>query len=268
MSGIAIYKEENQSLSEVAFIKNTSSQIKIREADGYELNKAFSHFLIDITNRLGIKDAVSSRDKAEMLELILTKYKNLSFDEIKYAFKMERFGNLGERIEHYQLFNSEFISKILDKYVDWKRKIKLEHNISEINKPKTVTEAEKQYWINRGVTECLDYYEMNESIMDGKLYVYDIFYDLGYLPTDIAYKTKIKKDALEVIEFEQASIKPTTVAERTQIANILEDIKKPKSGIVISKCKELVLLEFFRKIFKDQDQLEKIRKEFVVKPTH
>lgn len=262
MSEIAVYKEENQSLSEIAFVKNITSQVKIREADGYELNKAFSHFLVEITNRLGIKDAVNSYDKSDMLELILTKYKNLSFDEVKYAFKMERFGNLGERIEHYQLFNAEFVSKVLDKYVEWKRKIKQEHNISELKKPQTATEREKQYWINRGVTECIDFYEENTSLMDGKLYVYDVFYDLGYLPTDVEYKNKIKKDAIEVIEFEQSSKKPTTLNERTQIAEILADIQKPKSGILIGKCKELVLLEYFRKIFKNPEELEKIKNQF------
>ncbi|AGO48517.1 hypothetical protein Phi18:3_gp005 [Cellulophaga phage phi18:3] len=262
MGEIAIYKQENQTLGGVAFVTNTLSQLSIRNANAHELNKAFTHFVTELSLRLGIKESISNLDKIDVLELIMSKYKNLSFDEFMYAFKMERYGNLGERVEHYQLFNAEYVSKVLDKYVNWKRKIKMEHNIAKASKPNTATEREKQYWINRAVTELFDHYEENYAVLDGKIFIYDVFYDLGFLPTDVAYKKKIHKESIEVIEFEQNSKKPSTLAERNQIAEVLSEIRSPNSAKVKMKCKELVLLEFLRKIFKDPSEIEKLRKQF------
>ena len=159
MSTVAIYNEDNLSLGAVAFIKSTYGQMPIRNiSDSYEVTKNITHFITATSNRLGIKEALNNLDKADITEMLLTKYKSLSFDEIYYAFKMERYGDLGERIQHFQLFNAEYVSQVLDKYVAWKRKIKMEHNISEAKKQPTATEKEKQYWINRGVTECIEYY--------------------------------------------------------------------------------------------------------------
>jgi hypothetical protein len=266
MSNLAIYNENSQSLGTVAFIKNTSSQTLIRNiTDSYEITKNISMFITVTTNRLGIKEALHNLDKADITEMLLTKYKSISFDEIYYAFKMERYGDLGDRIHHFQLFNTEYISQVLDKYIVWKRKMKIEHNISEQKKEVVVSEEEKQYWINKGVTECLEYFEENSSVMDGKLYVYDIFYDMGYLPTDLAYKNKIKKDAIDVIEFEQKSKRPSSVDEKKEIAFILADILKPKSGILIGKCKELVLLEFLRKLYWDSEKVMELKEKFEIR---
>ncbi len=262
MGEIQIYKPENQSLDQIDFIKSTSKQLKLREADSYELSKAFVHFTTETTMRLGIKEAVSKIDKTDIMELLLTKYKNLSFGEFMYAFKMERYGNLGERTQHFQLFNAEYVSQVIDKYVTWKQEKKRKHNISNEEVKTTITEKEKQFWINKGVTECIEYYAENHTIMDGKIYIYDVLYDEGYRPTDTKYKLRVKQDAVEVIEFEQNSIKPKTLAEKKQISGILNDIRKPKSGILINKCKEIVLLEFFRKVFRDEEQLNSLKEKY------
>ena len=262
MSQIVIFNEEMQSLSEVSFVREAGKLTKIREANGYELSKEASRFITNTTNALGIKEATSSFNKQDIIELLITKYRNLTIDEVYYAFKMERYGNLGERIEHFQLFNAEYVSKVLDKWVNRKREVKRDHNILDQPKQKTATEKEKLYWINRGVTECIEYYEENGSVMDGKLYLYDVLYDLGYLPSDAEYKNKMYAQAVEVVKFETESLKPKSIKEKKELKSILDEISLPKSPKVILKAKELVLLEFFRNTFKDAEKVEELKSRF------
>lgn len=269
MSDIVIFNEDSQSLGEVSFIKNTASQLKIRNADSYALTKEISHFITHATNRLGIKEATSKLDKSDILELVLTKYKNLSFDEIYYAFKMERHGYLGERIQHFQLFNAEYVSSVLDKYVPWKRQKMFDHKISiqKAQEEKEISKEEKQYWINLAVMECFFYYEETMAIMDGKTHnVYEILYDLDYLPKDVAYKQKMYKSAVEVLQMEYSTKKASSRDEKKQIKQVLADIHKPKYNKAILKAKELVLMEFFRNTIKNPEKLKQFKETFKVVP--
>lgn len=262
--GLVVYDQKKTGLSEIAFLKDTFKQMKIRDIDSYEFTKQLSLIIMQSSLHIGLKSDIPDFFKRDIKEMILMRFKNLSINQIEYAFKMERYGSLGDATEHYQEFNAKYVATILEKYTKWERTKKIEHNISEQKKEVVVSEKEKQYWINRGVTECLDHYEETGAIMNGKLYVYDILYDLDYLPKDLAYKKKIKADAIEVIQFEQKSRKASTVDEKKEISFILEDILKPKSGILVSKCKELVLLEFFRKLFHDAEKVLDLKDRFKV----
>lgn len=140
-------------------------------------------------------------------------------------------------------------------------KLREEKSLSEIPKKET-TEKEKQYWINRGVSECVEHYEKTFTIMDGKLYVYEILYDLGMLPNDNEYKKKKYNEAKEVIEFEISSTKNKSLSHKKKMDEILKEIQLPKSGKLINKAKELILLEFFRVLTKDEVKLEEFKQRF------
>lgn len=187
-------------------------------------------------------------------------YTHLTFHEIENIFKNGYKKVYGE---YFGLNVKTFITWVdhYDKNLRNEELAKL-RSLDPPVEQKTISEEEKQFWINKGVTECLEYFENNGSIMNGKLYVYDILYDMGYLPTDLAYKKKIKQDAIDVIEFEQKSKRPSSLDEKKEIAFILDDILKPKSGILISKCKELVLLEFLRKLYWDSEKVMELKEKF------
>ena len=85
----------------------------------------------------------SQHHKIDIKEMVLMRFKNFSFNELYYAFKMERFGILGEKTTHYQSFDAEYVGKVLDKYVEWKREVKRIRNISNTEKRVETTTEER-----------------------------------------------------------------------------------------------------------------------------
>jgi hypothetical protein len=198
--------------------------------------------------------------------MILMRFKRLSVNEIYYAFKLERFGELGEQNSHYNRFDVVYIGQVLQKYKDWKIKVRLDNNLAiAISKPSSVTEKEKQYWINRGLTECIEYFEEHREIMDGKTYVYQILYDDSFLQTNAEYKRRVYKDAVEAIEFEYQNKKPLNLEEKKRFKNIIANVHCKNNGLVKSKCFEISLLEFFRELTKNQAKLNDFKNKYLNK---
>lgn len=269
MSDIIIYNENSQKMTEVGFVRNISEQTKLRDINNsYELSKQAGLVFAVALNHLGIKEALPQITKQDIMEMLLTRYKNLSLDEVAYAFKLERYGVLGDRTEHFQLFNAQYVSDVLEKYKTWKMEVKKLHNISVVIEEKSdISDEEKRYWINKGVTECLDEFEKTSLIKEGSFNTYNILFDLGYLPKDKQYKETILESAIECIKIEQDLLKDVKGSDPRKISETLERIKNPKDSIVIIKCKELVLSQFFRNLLKDQERLNKFRETFkVIKP--
>lgn len=262
MSNLQIYVQDRQSLTEISFVKSVSSHLRMRDADGYELSKEIAHWFAHTSNSLGIKEEINSINKMDITEMLLSKYKALSVDELYYAFKMERYGNLGEKTQHFQLFNASYVSDVLEKYREWKRNIKVEHNISQSETKPTTTDQEKTYWINRAVNDCLDYFETHRELEDGKFYVYDILYEDGFLPTDVEYKKRIKNDAIELIDFELKNKKPVDLSEKKKIRDMFENLYSKNNPLVVLKCKELALAEFLRKATLDHGALQELRDKY------
>lgn len=268
MEKLTIYKEEKSNLSEVDFVKDTYNQVAIRKIDSYEFTKQFGMLITTICAKMGIKHEISQIYKSDIKEMILSRFKNLSLNEIDFAFKLERYGNYVDekgqisRTEHFHDFNTVYISTILTKYIDWKRKTKLDHNITRIEPKPEITQKEKDFWISKGVLECFDYFLEHRLIMDGKIYVYDILYDMGLLPTDPEYKKKVYAEAVEVIEFEYSNKKAVSLDDKKNIREVLEEITKPKSGKAITKAKELVLLRYFREVSANEDSIDEFKNRF------
>jgi len=144
MSNLTIYDQTKQELSEVSFVKDTLNQLRIAEIkDSVQILNQMASWISDTAFIAKIKDAVPLHQKKDIKEMILLRFKNLSFNELHYAFKMERFGILGDKTEHYQSFDAEYVGKVLDKYVAWKREVKVRENITKQAAPQSVTPQER-----------------------------------------------------------------------------------------------------------------------------
>lgn len=266
--GLIVYNENKTNLSSVAFLKDTFSQEKIRNIDGYEFTKQIGILLSKIKVQMGIKHEISDIYKTDIKEMILSRFKNLSLNEVEFAFKLERYGEykdkngLESRTEHFHDFNTVYCSTVLGKYVDWKRKTKSTHNIHQKEGSMTMNEKEKQYWINKGVTSCLEYFEEHRFIEQGKVFVYEILYDDGYLPTDPEFKRKMYADAQEVMRLEYSDKKAKSRQEKIEIKNIISEIESKKNGKVITRAKELVLNKFFRDLTNDPKRLSEFKTKY------
>jgi len=144
MSNLVIYNPKTQELSEVSFVRDTLNQTLISEVkDSVRIINEISRWIGETALMMKVNGAVPPHHKKDIKEMVLMRFKNFSFDELYYAFKMERFGVLGEKTTHYQSFDAEYVGKILDKYVEWKREVKRIRNISNTEKRVETTTEER-----------------------------------------------------------------------------------------------------------------------------
>ncbi len=266
MGGLAVYKPEKISLGPVDFLNDVLEHTKLAAMDSYERTKQLAICFTAVAEAMKITNPITDFDKKEISELVLKRFKRLSINEVYYAFKLERFVEMGEPVKHYNRFDTQYVAQVLDKYVQWKISVRQKHNLDIAKKEQgqSLTEKEKRYWINKGVTECLEYFIDKRAIMDGKSYVYHILYDMGFLPTDVEYKKRVHKDAVEAIEFEYSQKEARSLYEKNHIKEVLSKIHTKGYEKVTVQCHIIALREFFQKLTKEENkkELEKFKKTF------
>jgi len=111
------------------FFDRTSCDLKIQKLQNTANFKTqIGIVLTKIAVLLGIKDPIDNFTKQDLLRLIARHYKHLSPAEIYKAFENERYGINQPKTEHYQLFDSNYVATIMDKYLNWKQKEKIRIN--------------------------------------------------------------------------------------------------------------------------------------------
>jgi len=125
------FLEKITELNDRQFFDQTSCDLKIQKLQNTANFKTqIGIVLTKIAVLLGIKNPIDNFTKQDLLRLIVRRYKHLSPAEIYKAFENERYGINQPKTEHYQLFDSNYISTIIDRYIEWKRneKIKINYN--------------------------------------------------------------------------------------------------------------------------------------------
>jgi len=135
---------EVSNISDVAFVKKTYGFIKVREFNqDSELKNTVGEMLFKAARLAGIKDEISYDVKADLMKTVLSYFKDLSIEEIYKAFELERNCVYDTKTDHFQLFDSRYVSEILKKYKNWKIDQKKVNNISAPKVVTEITEAEK-----------------------------------------------------------------------------------------------------------------------------
>lgn len=106
-------------ISNIQFLKKHKEFSKIRELNRQDANECLGEIITKASNLIGIKGNIENHFKVDIANLIHRDYNNLSLEEIHKAFEMDR--HSPEPVEHFQLFNSTFVSKILAKFIAWKK---------------------------------------------------------------------------------------------------------------------------------------------------
>ena len=242
MSNISIYNSEKQTLTGISFLKDVSVQIKIRDIkDISEFNTQVGSMMLTIINHLGIKEAVSKIEKDDVKEMILMQFKHLSLDEVSYAFKLERYGVYRDKTDHFQLFNAEYVSTVLNKYLKWKVETRKQNNLNTPRLPQQteLSQEEKDQKVIDGLNTVFNEYKNTDRVFDGRLYLYDFFYKRNLLPKDAPTKNAVYKIACEQIKNRISLTK-----EEKLLNQITNKVGKP-SNEVINECKRITLERFF-----------------------
>lgn len=264
MSELTIYNEDKTNLSPISFLNDISNQTAIRNIDtnSNEFRVSLGKFFTKVNNLLGIKESILDINKVDIKEMILMRFKGLSLDEIDYAFKLERYGSFGKRIDHFQLFNAEYVGKVLERYQEWKEsKRKTNHLHSKLKQVAEIPENLES--VNNNIAlKFIEFYIENQYIPDDKFYIYDILDKKGLMPTDLEYKNEVKKDAILLLEQEYKSKKAQSMQEKRELNYMIENIVLGKGGVVKKKCKILALEEFFRKEYRKDNKLTELKTKF------
>src|SRR5690606_8916565 len=257
---------QKQSLSTIGFVKDSLSQVKIRDINNsYELGRQLMIVLMEAYDRLGIKGSIHTEDAKDIKDLILVNFKGMSLDEIAYALKLERHALTREKTQQCQLFNAEYVGAVLKKYGEWKQKVRIEHNISATAPKELFSESEKKRLTSNAVRKSLDYFLEHLTIPKDYVFIYDELVAQGFLNQSIEFKKQIYADAIELLETELTEKKASSKEEHTEIRHILENLREPKQPSVILKCKELTIISFFRKLRADENALAEFQEKYQIK---
>ena len=215
------------------------------------LQQGLSMIFTRASNLIGLKDPISNINKLDIVEMILSRYKGLSLEEIDYAFRLDRYS--GESVSHYQLFNAEYVGKVLHKYRVWLRTTRANNNLplSQRKKPVELTEEEKQITVINGIVDCFEEFKVSKEIPVGRTWVYDYLYDKKLLPAHTSiFREKIRRNAIKQLHNEKNHVEK----DGRKIRAILREIQAGKKELKV-RCKVLVLKEYFSRLIAQEKEI-------------
>ena len=148
-------------------------------ADKTEVLTALSRCMAENILHLNIKD-INPALITDINEMILMRFKELSLDEVYYAFKLYRYGVIGEDLQSYGQFNSMFVQKLLTAYKNYKVQEIRKNNIKNEKEEQTLSEEEKELRVLLGLKRAYDEYCKGEDFGVG-YYLYDYLNKKGFV---------------------------------------------------------------------------------------
>ena len=263
MSNLQIYNERSIQLSPISFVNDIQNQLKIRDldTDSLDFQNKIAVFFTKTVNLLGIKEAILDVNKSDIFEMLIMKYKGISLEELSYAFKMERYGQLLPKTQHYQLINAEYVSSVLDKYVNW-RVSQRKNNISTLKIMPKISDQDKIEKENDIVVRFIEKFIATRIVEDQYFYVYDILHNRGLMNREPKYMSEVKEHAVDLLKQEYSGKKASSMDELKSIKSKLKLLKVGQGGEIKAKCKIIALGEFFRELTRDEKRLTEFKLKF------
>ena len=230
--------------TEVSFAKKTIDFVKIKDLDDDDFEIGLSLLLTRIVNLLGIKEAVSDLNKQDIVEMLDIGFKNLSLQEVNYAFKLERYNQLDPKTEHFQLFNAEYVSEVLKKYKKWLQNIRRVNNLPIAKEKESVelSQEEKDLIVYQGCVGCFDEWNQTKIIANGYSWVHDHLTDLELLHFTSEEKSIMWKKAKSNL------IKKSKELSRDDARDLLRDLQLKDSSKRKIEYKLIRTIRYFEKI--------------------
>lgn len=229
------------SLTPIALVKKRKDFVKIRTLNPQDLSDVFALVFVRAASFLGIKNPISEINKQDIKDLILMKYSHLSAEELDYAFKHDRYS--GDPIPHFQLFNSEYVAKILKRYEDFLKVVKAESGskLIELPPPKQFTDEEKKQVRNDFLQ--IVYFELKANgFSDDAWLLYD----------DVKPKITTQKEVL----IRLYGIVSNRIKRKKTARRIINEIA-PATGTVENICRSIVASNYLKKHLADFSEFQK-----------
>lgn len=244
-----------------AFVIQTHHEPKLKDRfNEPQLQNLLSLVIVKIIALSGIKTVLTEMTKEDLQNLILSVYKHLTLDEIYKAFEMERFGLYEQKTEHFQLFDANYVSEILKKYVKWKQDFKDKHKITVETPPALpeYTESQKAEILNKGIVRQFEHYKTTNQIEIPFIHIFENLVQRGFIklsqgestPNLEKYYNEIRVKAAEEVQYDLLREKNSKNLPINDFQKLKQEYKKAQEGtsdLIDLKVKEIVLKQFFNK---------------------
>lgn len=250
--------EKKCDVQPITFLKENFSNKKIRdrktEPNFYViLSVAWSKICV----LAGIKNAVDEIIARDITKMVLTTYSSLSIEEICKAFELERYSVYNSKTDHFQLFNADYVSAILKKYIDWKQETirtkYIKNPALELREPEIDNEKKKKI-VNDGIIRVFNEYKETKTIPEPFSYIFDELLERNIIknvsknnPAIEKYYQEKLNQAYKEIKTELKQEPKDTISKKNDIKNELEKISNMNSEKAQIRAKRIVLMEFFDK---------------------
>ena len=220
----------------------------------YQAN--FNQFLGQVFAKIavlsGIKNEIDPFVKTDIFKMIKYHYNTLSVEEIYKAFELERFNVYEKKTEHYQLFDSNYISDVLKKYVQWKIQQKKILNFQVVEQLSEITESEKINILKNQIQNRYEEFLKTDNVAGKKDHYFDFLVEQNKIIVNNTQKNKdwfeIRFQVAKKILFEiYTSKKSISKDDNQNIKNTLLSIQNKNCDLVLNKAKELIFIEFLQK---------------------
>jgi len=250
--------QDNANGKPIPFLRSLGDLKKIKERiTEPHFGMTMAAMIVKICGLSGIKNEITDFDKDDISKLIMRKYGELTPEELMKAFELERFGEYPERTDHFQLFNAEYFSKVVDKFKVWKQQTKMQFNITPQieNKLEEISESAKREIMNNAIIRLFNEFKETKEVSIPCVHVFDEMYERKLFDPKTDYQTYHKIAKREV----------STDLNNTKAVNKIEynQIKEAKAGVanktndekVLAKAKKLVLHDFFQKLLDENEDI-------------
>lgn len=249
---IQVWQNNVLEMTPIKFVNQTLEQKLIRQYQNNDelLNKSITVFILELEAHFSPNNKTDNFILKDIKNMILSICKNMSIEELFFASKLVRYGEI-ENVESYGRLTTQFVTKIIVGYKRWKRDLRLTYDlpISKRQEKQEFTDTEKQEILLKGYHRIFDEFKENPKLetLNGCAWLYDyLVKDLKeFCPTDDQIKlAKTKASQIGSKSFKSQSRKKGI--SEMKIKNDLEQMKK--SGMsFIGITKTILLADYFER---------------------
>ena len=249
---IQVWQNNVVELTPIKFVNQTLQQKLIRQYknDDELLNKSITVFILELEAHFSPNNKTDGFIIKDIKNMILSICKNMSIEELFFASKLVRYGEI-QNIESYGRLTTLFVTKIIIGYKSWKRELRMTHDLplSHRQKKNDLTEKQKQEILLKGYHRIFDEFKQNPKLetLNGCAWLYDyLVKDLKeFCPTDDQIKLA-KTKASQIGSKSWKSISRKKGMSEMKIKKDIEQIKK--SGMpFVGITKTILLADYFKR---------------------
>lgn len=204
----------------------------------------------------GFKEEISLIDKNDIRELLDFRFSHLKISDIIYAFKINRYGEMGEPISGYQLFNAEFVAKVLDQFLAWRKQMSTNPAIiRQEEEERKALEAPPQIAFAEVVKSF--YQNFKKGFTFGLHSLFEKLEQLGEINLTIEQKWEIYRRAeLKAEEIHKREFNEVAFVLRR---NLRDRQQSSKSEFVKTLAQEIAVYYYFKSITDIEATIERIK---------